>query len=145
MASSNSELGGGHKIRIAVKVSLEFQPAVVTAGIAVRVFAAYIRPRLIHRAAALITIEQLANRSVNRVLLVTKDLLVNGILKSVVVGKSLARSGGGNTEMLGQASYIVIGHCNSRVGAAVAGTFVAVESLNGCSRVCAEGSSGREN
>jgi hypothetical protein len=47
----------GHKFRIAVKIALEFQKAVITARIAIGVFAAHIGPRLIHRASALIAIE----------------------------------------------------------------------------------------
>jgi hypothetical protein len=68
----------------------------------------------------------------------TKNLLVDGILEPIVVRESLARGSIGNTKVLRQARYIVIGHCNSGMSAAVAGTLVAVESLNRCSLVCVE-------
>src|ERR1700722_13117420 len=48
---------GGNKIRIVVKLALEFQETVVATGIAVRILAAHMRSRGIHRALALITIE----------------------------------------------------------------------------------------
>ena len=47
----------GYKIRIVVKVSLEFQKTVVAACIAVRVLAAHMRSRGVHRALALLPVE----------------------------------------------------------------------------------------
>ena len=58
----------------------------------------------------------------------TEYCFVYRFLESVLVGEPLACGGGGDTEVLGQARYIVIGHSNSRMGTAVARTLVAVES-----------------
>lgn len=58
----------------------------------------------------------------------TEYLFVYRFRESVFVGEPLACGGVGDAEVLGQACYIVIGHGNSRMGTAVARTFITVES-----------------
>jgi hypothetical protein len=58
----------------------------------------------------------------------TQDLLTVRIFKGVSIGKPFARRGAGDAEVLRQARNIVITHRNTRMAAAVARTFVAVES-----------------
>jgi hypothetical protein len=58
----------------------------------------------------------------------TEYLLAYRICKSVFVGEPLAGRGVGDAEALGQARDIVVGHGYSRMGTAVTGAFVAIES-----------------
>ena len=58
----------------------------------------------------------------------TQDLLTDRIFKGVSIGKPFARRGAGDAEVPRQARNIVITHRNTRMAAAVARTFVAVES-----------------
>ncbi|MEN3354975.1 MAG: hypothetical protein V7640_3133 [Betaproteobacteria bacterium] len=110
----------GDEFRIALLLALEFQKIVITATRAVRIRATHCRPRLVHRAAAFILVEQHAGRVEHRVLAVAQQPYTPRCIHFGVACFGLRVV---DMEMTGEAFDIAGCHFYFRVGAAIRGTF----------------------
>ena len=115
-----------NELLVVLMGALEVQEFVIAAFIPIGILAAHVWPRLVHRALALFSVEEPAHRFINRVLMMSQELLVD-FCRLVVKCELLAGRRRGYSRMLGEPLDVVVRYRNASVTTAIPGAFFAIE------------------